>query len=130
LNDELPSLILNAITTFIYEELTAVLGDINKVIYPYIIDKPPIISIPKYNQSRLMNFTNNPLIALLDYTFNTLIGTDGPLSLKSIANHYSNGTGIINMTELDGFNITISTRSPYPPVNITIGITDVLLNGM
>ena len=128
LNEELPGVILKAITGFIDVNLSGLLQSINKVIYPYLEGYPPDLLIPKYDQSKLMNFTNNPLIIFLDYALNNIVGVDGPLSLNSIANHYSNGTGHMDFTNLKGWNMTFTNRSPRS--EITVGISNMSISGM
>ena len=128
LNAELPSVMQEAITQGINYYLTDALLGINRVITPYLEGFPPKILLPRYNQSNLMNLTNNPVIALLDYTFNTIVGTDGPMSLNSIANHYSNGTGNISFSKLQNWNISFQTRNPF--ADVSIGINDMSFGGM
>jgi len=128
LNEELPSVILNAITGFIDVNLSGVLQSINKVIYPYLEGYPPELLIPKYDQSKLMNFTNNPLIIFLDYALNNIVGVDGPLSLNSIADHYSNGTGHVILTNLKDWNMTFGNSRPKS--EITVGITNMSISGL
>ena len=69
LNEELPKVILYAITGFIDGDLSILLQNINHVIYPYLHGSPPELLIPKYNQTLLFNFTNNPLIIFIGNFF-------------------------------------------------------------
>lgn len=128
LNEELPSVILKAITGFIDVNLSGILQSINNVIYPYLEGYPPELLVPKYDQSKLLNFTNSPLIVFIDYALNNIIGVNGPLSLNSIADHYSNGTGHINLKDLSMWNITFTNSNPLSEV--TVGVLNMSISGL
>jgi hypothetical protein len=124
----------------------------NDDIRPYIHPKPPpppphvppgvlpdIRVLILCSHLGMVNFTDNPILELLDFVLNTAVGASGPLGLNrvfsiitsmnschcSLSTYFADGTGNLAIAGTESMQYTFSTEQ----VNVTIGALSISISG-
>lgn len=109
-------------------QLTQLLKDINQRILPFLNNGGgPQVPIPDMPQA--MNFSGSPLIGLVDFLLDDLIGANGPFGANLILSSITNATGRINVTfPADGLLLTTAPVGTLG--NVSFGIMALSIDGL
>jgi len=73
-----------------------------------------------------VNLINNPLLAVVDYVLDDLVGATGPFNLNRIVNKLTNDTGALSVSD-----VTLSMPITIPSLGVvTIGLINASLAGL
>jgi hypothetical protein len=111
-------------------DLTAVLSSLNGALLPFLSNssEPPIV-IPNYDPALLLNFTSNPLIGLVDFVLDDLIGSDGPFGFNRIVASLTNNTGMVHL-DFGQNGTDLTTQEISSLGNVTLGVYNVSIGGL
>lgn len=121
---QLNELACTQITTLINTNLTEFVRGINEDIRPYI--KPPPPPAPPKVPPGMVNLSSNAIVDLVDYTFDSIVGIDGPLGIKKLANLLTDNTG----NWVGVFNDTLQYTVSLDFANATFGLNQLSLSGL
>ena len=83
-------------TTFVGSNVTHILADINQHLEPCLT--PPPVPPPPVLPPGNIKWRGNPIVGLIDYVLDSVVGADGPLSINLIVNTLTNGTGAVSVS--------------------------------
>ena len=91
----LPREAIQVLEGLVKTNLTQAIGTLDSWVKPYLQPTTPLPEPPQPEGA--MDWRTSPMLELLDFVLDTLVGTDGPLGVDGFVRMLTNETGVVNV---------------------------------
>jgi len=126
ISKELDSFACGELTKLVDVQMTDLLQEVNRELRPYLAASPAAVAPRLPHTAQWINFKTSPVVALINWIFDDVIGTDGFLGINKIMNALTNGTGEIEVKDM---NVSIAVRVGDVG-NVTLGLLGLNITGL